>query len=84
MIRNKEQIDEVVEKLRRLLPDDVNLVRDDINQKLKATLTASLKNMDLVTREEFDIQSRLLAKTRARLEELQSRINELEQTLKSS
>lgn len=81
---NKLQIDEVVEKVRNLLPDDANRVRDEINQKLKATLTASLKNMDLVTREEFDIQARLLAKTRARLEELQSRIDELERSPESS
>ncbi|MDX1519798.1 MAG: accessory factor UbiK family protein, partial [Gammaproteobacteria bacterium] len=36
--------------------------------------------MDLVTREDFDVQSRLLARTRARLEELQARLDSLEQS----
>lgn len=50
----------------------------DIEHNLKAGLTAMLAKLDLVTREEFDVQSDVLQRTRARLEALESRLTELE------
>ena len=80
MNTEKLKIDDVVEKLRRLFPDNPGQVSDDISARLKTIVSAGLKNMDLVTREDFDVQSRLLARTRARLEELQARLDSLEQS----
>ncbi len=76
---NKLPIDDVVDKIKKLLPEDMLHVREEITRNIKATLSASLKDMDLVTREEFDVQARLLAKTRARLEELEAILQRLEQ-----
>jgi BMFP domain-containing protein YqiC len=45
-------------------------------------LTQGFSKLDLVTREEFDIQSQVLAKTRAKLEALEARVAELEAQLK--
>jgi len=50
----------------------------DLEKNLKAMLTASLAKLDLVTREEFDIQARVLLRTREKLEALEARVAELE------
>ena len=50
----------------------------DIEKNIKAMLQGGLTRLDLVTREEFDTQTRVLAKTREKLERLESRVTELE------
>jgi len=50
----------------------------DLQKNLKALLQQQFARLDLVTREEFDTQSKVLARARARLEELEQRIAELE------
>lgn len=53
----------------------------DIERNVKSMLTQGFSRLDLVTREEFDIQAQVLAKTRAKLEELEARVAELEAQL---
>jgi BMFP domain-containing protein YqiC len=53
----------------------------DIEKNVKAMMTQGFSKLDLVTREEFDIQTQVLAKTRAKLEALESRMTELETRL---
>ncbi|AOJ03023.1 MULTISPECIES: accessory factor UbiK family protein [Burkholderia] len=53
----------------------------DVERNVKAILTQGFSKLDLVTREEFDTQAQVLARTRARLEELEKRVAELEQKL---
>lgn len=53
----------------------------DAERNVKAMLTQGFSKLDLVTREEFDTQAQVLARTRARLEELEKRVAELEQKL---
>lgn len=56
----------------------------EISQNLKAALSASLSKLDLVTREDFDVQAQVLARTRTLLAGLEARVAELErQTGKS-
>ncbi|MDO8654519.1 MAG: accessory factor UbiK family protein [Undibacterium sp.] len=50
----------------------------DIEKNVKAMMSQGFAKLDLVTREEFDIQAQVLAKTRAKLEALEARIAELE------
>ncbi|MEW6133787.1 MAG: accessory factor UbiK family protein [Pseudomonadota bacterium] len=50
----------------------------DLEQNLKAGLSGWLSRLDLVTREEFDVQSEVLARTREKLVQLEARLNELE------
>jgi BMFP domain-containing protein YqiC len=54
----------------------------DIEKNVKALLNQGFAKMDLVTREEFDIQMQVLAKTRAKLEALEARVAELEAQVK--
>ena len=56
----------------------------DIERNVKAAMTSGFAKLDLVTREEFDIQAQVLAKTRAKLEALELRVIELEARLGSS
>jgi BMFP domain-containing protein YqiC len=53
-------------------------VQKDLEGNFRAVLRASLSKLDLVTREEFDVQTRVLERTRARLEQLETRLQELE------
>lgn len=56
----------------------------DIERNVKAMVTQGFSKLDLVTREEFDIQAQVLAKTRAKLEALELRVAELEAKLAAS
>lgn len=56
----------------------------DFEKNVKAMLTQGFSRLDLVTREEFDVQSQVLAKTRAKLEALEARVAELEALLKKT
>ena len=50
----------------------------DLEKNLRATLSGFFSRLDLVTREEFDVQAKVLARTRERLEQLEARVSELE------
>ena len=50
----------------------------DVEKKLKASLAAWLSRLDLVTREEFDVQAQVLARTREKLQALEARLAKLE------
>ena len=51
----------------------------DLEKNLRALLSNAFSRLDLVSREEFDVQREVLARTRAKLAELESRLAELEQ-----
>lgn len=70
---------DIQEKLNQALE---NSPAKDIEKNMKAMLTQGFSRLDLVTREEYDIQSQVLAKTRAKLEALEARVAELETLLK--
>ena len=55
----------------------------DIEKNVKSMMTQGFSKLDLVTREEFDVQSQVLAKTRAKLEALELRVQQLEESLAS-
>lgn len=56
----------------------------DIEKNLRALLTAQLAKLDLVTREDFEVQKALLARAQARLAELEKRLSELEAARKET
>jgi len=71
-----------IQQVFKLLPDDVRLARADLEKHLRAAASAAFARMDLVTREEFDVQSALLSRTRALLHEMEAKVTELERRLK--
>jgi len=54
----------------------------DLERNLRALLTSAFSRLDLVTREEFDVQREVLARTRAKLEALEAQVAELEASMK--
>ena len=77
----KEKIEMIISDITKILPEDLNVLKDDVEKNLRATLDAAFSKMDLVTREEFDIQASLLSRTRAKLEALQKKLSEIEKQL---
>ena len=80
----KEKIEMIISDITKILPEDLNVLKDDIEKNLRATLNASFSKMDLVTREEFDIQASLLSRTREKLEGLQEKLSALEAQLEKN
>jgi hypothetical protein len=78
---NPKQIEEVVVKLSQSIPEGVGQIPENLKAQLRATLTASLEKLDLVSREEFDVQSQVLAKTRQKLDAMEKTVAELERRL---
>ena len=76
MATNQNLFDELSAKIRETL---ANSPARDIEKNVRAMLTAGFSRLDLVTREEFDVQSELLARTREKLTELEARVARLEQ-----
>jgi hypothetical protein len=73
-----KNVEQVLNELRAKLPGGF---AQDVEKNLRAGLKAALGKLDLVTREELDVQAAVLARTRARLEELEKTVAELEKTL---
>ena len=68
------KIDEIVRRLVESVPPGVRAVQKDLESNFRAVLRAGLTKLDLVSRDEFDAQMRVLERTRARLEELERRV----------
>lgn len=75
---NAETIDRLMEQLAELFGRPDAGKREELKSLLSATLAAGLARMNLVTREEFDAQAALLARTRQKLESLEAQITALE------
>lgn len=73
--------DDIARRLFAGLPDAAKTMRRDIESNFRAVLQSSLGKLDLATREEFDVQTRVLERTRARIEQLEQRIATLEARL---
>lgn len=74
--------DDLAEKIGKLIPDSVKGLQNDVEKNVKAALQNAFAKMDLVTRDEFDVQSKVLARSREKLEQLEKQVAELEKKLK--
>ena len=70
-------INEVISKINDKMPPAFKDCSDSFEKNLKCAMESVLSKLDLVTREEFDIQCELLAKTREKLEELEAKVDKL-------
>lgn len=77
---NEQQawVDEVAEDLASRVPAGLGVLREDLGRNFRAVLQSSLARLDLVTREEFDVQRAVLARLRLELTELERQIAELQ------
>lgn len=74
-------IDDLARRLSGLLPPGLRDGRDELQQNFKAVLQAGLSRLDLVTREEFEVQRAVLRQTREKVEALQRTLADLEAQL---
>ena len=74
------RIDELARRLLERVPPALRAVQQDLESNFRAVLREQLGRLDLVTRDEFDAQARVLERTRARLETLEARLHALEGT----
>jgi BMFP domain-containing protein YqiC len=72
------RIDDIVRRLLESVPPGLRAIQKDLEGNFRAVLRASLSRLDLVSRDEFEAQMRVLERTRARLEELERRVAEME------
>lgn len=72
-------IDDLAQRLAGSVPESVAALRRDLEQNFKGVLAGGLAKLDLVTREEFDVQAAVLKRTRAKLTALEKRLAELEE-----
>lgn len=78
---NLQSIDELARRLHELVPPGMREAQADLQQHFKATLQSGLSKLDLVTREEFDVQRAVLLRTRDKLNELQRAVAQIEAQL---
>lgn len=71
-------IDDLARRLSSLVPPGLREGREEMQQNFKSVLQTGLSKLDLVTREEFEVQRAVLVRTREKLDELQRTVAELE------
>jgi BMFP domain-containing protein YqiC len=71
-------IDDLARRLAGAVPESVLALRRDLEQNFKGVLQSQLAKLDLVTREEFDVQASVLKRTREKLAALEQRLAQLE------
>ncbi len=72
-------VDQITAALRNIIPANAGA---DVEKNMRAALEALVARLDLVTREEFEVQRAVLARTRALVEQLERQVAELERTRK--
>jgi BMFP domain-containing protein YqiC len=72
------RIDEIARRLLERVPPAVRSVQQDLESNFRAVLRERLSRLDLVSRDEFEAQTKVLERTRARLEALEARLSEIE------
>ncbi len=81
MLSPQELLNTIHQQVTQILPDVGKSAQEDISAQLKIMVGSIISKLDLVSREEFDTQQAVLAHTREKLELLEKRFSELEQTL---
>jgi len=74
-------LDELARRLADSVPESLRSFGRDLEGNFKAVLQSQLSKLDLVSRQEFDVQAELLARTSAQLAALEARLKELETKL---
>ena len=74
-------IEDLAKKLADAVPEGLRSMQQDLEENFRSVLQAGLGKLDLVTREEFEVQEAVLARTREKLDALEARLKEFEENL---
>jgi BMFP domain-containing protein YqiC len=75
---SNESIENLASKLAEAVPEGLRSMRDDLESNFRGVLRTGISKLDLVTREEFEVQEAVLARTREKLERLEAKLDEVE------
>ena len=78
---NTPKPDEFINRIIDALPGGIDDLRKDTEKNLKSALAKALEKMDLVSREEFEVQQAVLLRTRKKLDSMEKQVQELEKVL---
>jgi ubiquinone biosynthesis accessory factor UbiK len=76
-------LDELARQLAESVPQNLKVLGQDLERNFKTLLQSGIERMELVSREEFDVQRAVLERTRAKLEAMEGRLAELEKVFSS-
>lgn len=79
-----ESIDRLARRLAESVPENLRAMRADLEQNFRSVLRSSLSRLDLVTREEFEVQEAVLARTRQHCDAMEARVQALEAKLEAA
>ncbi|MFC1773866.1 accessory factor UbiK family protein [Pseudomonadota bacterium] len=74
-------LDDIAKRLSSAVPASAKAVQADVEKNLRAATQSVFSRLDLVTREEFDVQRKVLARSRSKIEQLERQVAELEARL---
>ena len=80
---DQHRIEDIARRLFESIPPSLRAAQADLETNFRSVLRAGLARLDLTTREEFDTQTRVLARTRELVEQLEARVTQLEAQLKA-
>jgi BMFP domain-containing protein YqiC len=76
-------LDELARQLAESVPHNLKVLGQDLERNFKTLLQSGIERMELVSREEFDVQRAVLERTRGKLEAMEGRLAELEKAMSS-
>jgi hypothetical protein len=76
----EKYLNKIIHKLKDSITSDVEVLKNDIEKNFQSAVSAKIKKLDLVTREEFEIQEKVLHRTREKLEQLEEQMEVLRKT----
>lgn len=79
-----KQFDELARRFSESLPPGMREFQQEVEKNMRAAMQSAFARMDLITRDEFDAQAKALARTRARLQELEQQVATIESALHAS
>ncbi|OBS09313.1 accessory factor UbiK family protein [Acidihalobacter prosperus] len=77
----KPAFDDFASKLGKAIPESVRAAQEDVGKTVRAGMQGAMQRLDLVSREEFEVQTAVLARTREKLEQMEMRVRMLEEQL---
>ena len=76
-----KKIEEMARQIHNALPPGIKSLGEEVDKKVKQVLQSQLNRLDMVSREEFEVQTKVLLRTREKLTALEEKLAQLEQRL---
>lgn len=76
-----KKIEQIAKQIHESMPQPVKNLGSDVDQKVRQVIQGQLNKLDVVSREEFDVQTQVLLRTRQKLNDLEAKLTDLESKL---